>query len=112
MSKRILLSKFIDSNDHKDPHIIINGINYFYDEDLLFFNLILSIKHGMCYYDIKFINTTEFSINSVNHYVHVLGFEIIDHKDDGYSIENRYEIYDYEDEIIKFYCQDILINKL
>ncbi len=58
-------------------------------------------------YDILFENTSRIKINIGGFPIKMFGFEIIDNKQSGWDSDSRYTIIDYEDNILKFVCEDI-----
>ncbi len=58
-----------------------------------------------------FFNVTNIEISSMGSYIPISGFDIIDHKQDGWMPENRFQVYDYEDDSISFYCESFYFEK-
>ena len=52
-------------------------------------------------------NVSDIKIDHLNVPFRFQGLAIKNTKSDGWEIERRYKIYDYEEELISFYCQDI-----
>lgn len=97
--------KYIDSIDYR----------ILYDECYEAYSL---IKIGLIYvgktstYNIvfEFYNTQKIYINKLGgKYNQIFGFEIVDKSKDGWCDDQRYQINDYEDNIISFSCEDIKV---
>lgn len=93
-------------------HIRIEEFHYYKDYTTEYFNIDMAITFYMsetkqsCTTDlmwIRFQNVSRLSLVSTE----VCGFEIIDHKNDGWSLEERYEISDFEDKRVFFLCESI-----
>ena len=60
--------------------------------------------------NIEFKNITNLNLKKIGGlYNQIMGFEIIDKKNDGYEKEQRFMINDYEDGIINFFCSEIKV---
>ena len=60
-------------------------------------------------YALDFKNVHTIDIRSLSFPMIVSGFEIIDHKQDGWDSESRFEILDYEDNVIHFTCENVAV---
>lgn len=118
MSKIVRLSKYINKNVLIEPSSInIYKIVYEVEKELNISNLMLNIffksivnqQEKLIDLEMKFKNVTNFSIQSSNGIINISGFEILDHKEDGWSSENRFEIHDFENNDIHFMCQEFEI---
>lgn len=58
---------------------------------------------------IVFNNVSGLRIENFSPPLEVQGFEIINHSQDGYASDSRYEICDYENESINFFCENITL---
>lgn len=58
-----------------------------------------------------FKNVSSFEVAPVSYPIQIMGFQIRDHVKDGWSKEERYEVLDYEDNIIHFFCSDYILCK-
>ena len=59
---------------------------------------------------IKFSEVNNFEVKNIGgSYNQIMGFEIIDQKGNGWELDKRYLIRDYENGIVKFYCKSIEI---
>lgn len=59
---------------------------------------------------IRFSEVNDFSVHNIGgSYNQISGFDIVDQKGNGWEIDKRYLIRDYENGIIKFYCKLIEI---
>ena len=54
-----------------------------------------------------FHNVSCFSINSVSVPFEIEGFEVIDHLQEGWQKDSRYEVHDYEDGKVRFFCERV-----
>jgi len=54
---------------------------------------------------IKFYDVNSLKMNRTNH--QIMGFDILDRKDKGYTGAVRYHFEDYEDGVMDFYCSAI-----
>ena len=59
---------------------------------------------------IKFYNVSRLSIRDLSLPLEVDGIEVIDHSQMGWDKDSRFEIYDYEDGRIHFFCEDYKIE--
>lgn len=59
---------------------------------------------------IIFYNASRIRINMFSMPMIVQGLEIIDHSRDGWDRESVYEIHDYEDDCISFFCEHIEVH--
>ena len=51
-----------------------------------------------------FSNVSRFRIGEVSTPIEIHGFEIVDHSQDGWEKDSTYEIRDFEDDRINFFC--------
>lgn len=63
-------------------------------------------------YNARFSNVSSFRINCVESPIQIDGLAIIDNNDRGFENESRYRVYDYEDGLVSFYCEEIIIQKI
>lgn len=121
MSKVISLSKYINKNSEIEPcDINIYKFIYEIEESLNIsnikinarFNNIVNNKEELINLEIIFKNITNFSLKDVSGIIHISGFEIIDHKEDGWDTESRFEINDFENGDLHFICQDFNVKQL
>lgn len=61
---------------------------------------------------ITFYHVSRLSLTSISVPIEVQGFEIIDHSHEGWANDSKYEIRDYEDDCIHFFCDDFCQVKL
>ena len=54
---------------------------------------------------ITFYNVSRLSIESLSSPLEIYGFGFVNHCQKGWDNDSRYEILDYEDERINFYCE-------
>ena len=60
----------------------------------------------MCYDNVSSLRIREFSIP-----FQIYGFEITNNKDKGWDSPFRYTIHDFEEGIIKFFCEDFELKQ-
>ena len=58
----------------------------------------------------EFREVSSLSVASLSYPMQIWGFQIVDHKEDGWSAPERYEVRDFEDNLIHFFCRDVIIN--
>lgn len=121
MSKIVnLLRNFDKETEVEFCSANIYSIIYEVEEKLNISNIIINLslyniinkKKELINLEIKFKNVTDFSLQNVSGIINISGFEILDHKEDGWSIENRYEVHDFENGDIHFMCQEFDIKQL
>lgn len=121
MAKIVSVSKYINKNIEIEPcDIYIYKFIYEVEKVLNISNITINIRFNNIKnnqeestdLEIKFKNVTSFSLQDVSGIIHISGFEIIDHVDDGWNIENRFEIHDFENDDIYFMCQEFSIRQL
>lgn len=61
-------------------------------------------------YRITFYNVSRFKVRELSSPLVVQGFEIIDHSQNGWEKDSKYEIRDFEDDSINFFCESLEIN--
>ena len=61
-------------------------------------------------YRITFYNISRMSIDNFSIPLEVQGFEIIDHSQEGWETNSKYEIHDYEDGRVNFFCEHFEIG--
>lgn len=54
---------------------------------------------------ITFFNVSRFRIGEVSEPLEIHGFEIINHSQDGWEKDSAYEICDFEDDRVNFFCE-------
>ena len=59
---------------------------------------------------ITFFNVSRFRIGEVSAPIEIHGFEIIDHSKDGWGQDSTYEIHDFEDDYVRFFCEYFTIE--
>jgi len=60
---------------------------------------------------IIFHNVSKFKIGEISIPFEIYGFEIIDHSQDGWEKDFTYEICDFEDGRVKFFCESFEIDE-
>lgn len=71
--------------------------------DVMFDNICLNII---------FYNTSRIKVNGMSIPLEIYGFDVIDHTSKGWDSSSRYEIYDFEDDYISFFCENISIRSV
>ena len=71
--------------------------------------LILKIDFNNAILIIRFYNVSDVSIQKLSMPMEIHGFDIIDNKQRGWEKDSRYEIRDFEDASIHFFCENIEI---
>ncbi|MCI8361941.1 MAG: hypothetical protein HFJ41_02110 [Clostridia bacterium] len=121
MAKIVNLSKYINKNLVTEP-CSVNIYKIIYEVEKgqnisnitinTFFKNIVDDKEELIDLEIKFKNVTNFSLQDSSRIIIISGFEIIDHKEDGWTLENRFEINDFENGNIHFMCQEFKVKQL
>lgn len=118
MAKIVNILKYIDENIEFEPcDINIYKFIYEFEEVLNVSNITMNIglinnQKELIDLEIKFQNVTTLSLKEVSGVIYISGFEIIDHKEDGWNVESRFEIHDFENDELHFMCQDFNIKRL
>ena len=68
-------------------------------------NLLLKTCSGGALSTMEFKNVSRINIKDLSLSLTLSGIEIIDHFEDGWDVGSRYEIRDYEDGRISFFCE-------
>ena len=63
-------------------------------------------------YSMTFTNVSSITISNFSLPFQIQGFEISSNKDKGWEKTSSYSIYDYEDDKIRFHCEDIQIQRI
>ena len=71
--------------------------------------LILKVSCGGKDGTVCFENVCQFYCSFMTSETVISGFEIIDHSTDGWQSDARYEIRDYEENSLAFYCEKITV---
>lgn len=75
-------------------------------------NLLLEISFEKTIYKIVFYNVSRLRITDFSRPMEIGGFEIIDNHLNGWSKDSRYEIRDFENDVISFFCENIEIQNV
>ena len=78
------------------------------DEYLL--NLSWKVYFENKFFLISFYNVSRFRIGEISIPLAIQGFEIINHSQDGWEKDSTYEIRDFEDDYVHFFCESIKIT--
>lgn len=119
--------------DIDDSNIIIKSFKYIYDEENNYYNLEVAFNifaKGFIFknynnmflekFDINkeaktikilFKNVSNFSVRDICKQMPIMGLEIIDNKERGWQKEKRYEITDFENNVIHLFCETIILLK-
>ena len=73
-------------------------------------NLLWKIYFENTIYYITFYNVSRLRIGEVSIPLEIHGFEIINHSKEGWEKDSVYEIRDFEDDRINFFCEKIKID--
>lgn len=117
--------------DIDDSNIIIKSFKYIYDEENNYYNLEVAFNifaKGFIFknynnmllekFDINkeaktikilFKNVSNFSVRDICKHMPIMGLEIIDNKERGWQKEKRYEITDFENNVIHLFCETIIL---
>ena len=117
--------------DIDDSNIIIKSFKYIYDEENNYYNLEVAFNifaKGFIFknynnmllekFDINkeaktikilFKNVSNFSVRDICKQMPIMGLEIIDNKERGWQKEKRYEITDFENNVIHLFCEKIIL---
>ena len=60
---------------------------------------------------ITFYNVSRFRVGELSVPLEVHGFEIINHSQNGWEKDSTYEIHDFEDDRIHFFCESFTMDK-
>lgn len=71
---------------------------------------IISLKSAV--YRMTFYNVSRFRIGYISMPFEVQGFEIIDNSKNGWGKDSAYEIRDFEDDRVNFFCEYFKIDEL
>lgn len=63
-------------------------------------------------FTITFYNVSRFSVEELSAPLEIHGFEIVNHYQQGWEKDSRYEIHDFEDNRISFFCEYFKINNI
>lgn len=74
-------------------------------------NLMLKIRFEDTIYKIVFYNVSRLRITDFSRPMEIDGFEIVDNSPKGWSKDSRYEVRDFENEVISFFCENIEIQE-
>ena len=69
------------------------------------FKLSLNICFENVVYSISFYNVSKFRVGELSIPLEVHGFEIINHSQNGWGRDSTYEVRDFEDDLINFFCE-------
>lgn len=78
-------------------------------DDRLELSWIISLKSAV--YRMTFYNVSRFRIGCISIPLEVQGFEIIDNSENGWGKDSAYEIRDFEDDIVNFFCEYFKIDE-
>ena len=73
--------------------------------------LLLKIYFENTVLQITFYNVSRFRIGDVSTPLEIHGFEIIKHSQNGWEEDSRYEIRDFEDDSVNFFCEYFKIDE-
>ena len=73
--------------------------------------LLWTIKSGTAVHRLYFQNVSRLRIGEVSKPLEIHGFEIINHSQNGWEEDSKYEIRDYEDGRVHFFCECFKIDE-
>lgn len=62
-------------------------------------------------FSITFYNVSRFRVGELSVPLEVHGFEIINHSQNGWEKDSTYEIRDFEDDRVHFFCESFMMDK-
>lgn len=65
-----------------------------------------NITYEICFFNVSCLHIWQLSMPAEIH-----GFELIDHRKDGWGRHAFYEIHDFEEDLIHFYCEEYRIER-
>lgn len=74
-------------------------------------NLSMKMVSGGERYVLYCENVSSLSLISVSYPVQISGIAITGHSTDGWQADMKYEVYDFEDGVLRFFCQEIKLDK-
>ncbi len=76
--------------------------------------LILSLDTSVCgkAYRIICRNVSALTMDSFSYPMQICGAAITDHSSEGWQADRKYEVYDFEDGKIRFFCEEIVVWNL
>ena len=75
-------------------------------------NLLLEITCEEKEYRLFFEKVTSFVTSFQGYPFQIFGFEVLDHHSDGWQSEVQYEVRDYEEDSLAFYCKEITVQEI
>ena len=87
----------------------IKNFNYYIDydkwgEEIVFVEILFGLDNGELI-KLRFIGVFNLKLNIPRN--QIVGFDIVDNKNKGWSVDCRYHVEDYENGVIDFYCSKI-----
>lgn len=73
--------------------------------------LLLKTQHAEDVLLMSFYNVSRFKMGEISTPLEIQGFEIVDHSIDGWAKDSIYEIRDFEDDNIKFFCESFKVER-
>ena len=73
--------------------------------------LVLSFDTFVCgkAYRIICRNVSALKIDNFSYPMQICGIAITDHSSEGWQVDRKYEVYDFEDGRIRFFCEEIVV---
>lgn len=89
-----------------DNQVMVSHIHIFTREDRLDMSMTIRCSEGRRKFYFK--NVSSLAISSITCPIQIAGFQVCDHKEDGWYASERYEVLDYEDGRIHFFCSEFM----
>ena len=74
-------------------------------------NLFWKIYMDDAIFNITFFNVSRFRIEEISAPFEIHGFEVISHTQNGWESDSAYEIRDFEDNLISFFCECFTLDE-
>ena len=110
------MAKFLEFGLVNEMKNVINiGTLLHVTENLIFeddkkVNMVITICEDDKDRILRFENVSSIKMSSFSYQMVIGSMEIVDHKDDGWSIEKRFEVKDYEEGSLSFFCENYTID--
>ena len=98
-----------DLNQINGKKIYVDSIKITYDKSQL--KLFLSASTIEVSFAATFFGVSRVTFENFSFPMEICGFEIISHQGEGWAQDSRFEIRDYEDGKVSFYCQSYDIQE-
>ena len=89
--------------------IFINSMKLERVDGQLILSMNMNFKDETC--GLTFYNVSSFSVKSLSYPLQICGFEVIDNLSNGWQKALRYQVHDFEEGSIYFYCESLEISE-